>query len=106
MKMRFLVGATGFEPATPCAQGRCATRLRYAPTVVFIIPRALQLARHLDHRSPEAEPREQLLRGAILFRRPEDDTRGTSASQPRHRLFYQRRRDAEPAVRFEHDDAF
>ena len=27
-----LVGATGFEPATPCAQGRCATRLRYAPT--------------------------------------------------------------------------
>ena len=30
--LNFLVGATGFEPATPCAQGRCATRLRYAPT--------------------------------------------------------------------------
>src|SRR5438093_10251653 len=29
-----VVGATGFEPATPCAQGRCATRLRYAPTPV------------------------------------------------------------------------
>src|SRR5579871_6032046 len=28
-----LVGARGFEPPTPCAQGRCATRLRYAPTV-------------------------------------------------------------------------
>src|SRR5262249_7364453 len=28
-----LIGATGFEPATPCAQGRCATRLRYAPTL-------------------------------------------------------------------------
>ena len=28
----FLVGARGFEPPTPCAQGRCATRLRYAPT--------------------------------------------------------------------------
>ncbi len=28
-----LVGARGFEPRTPCAQGRCATRLRYAPTV-------------------------------------------------------------------------
>ena len=28
-----LVGATGFEPATPCAQGRCATGLRYAPTI-------------------------------------------------------------------------
>ncbi len=27
-----MVGATGFEPATPCAQGRCATRLRYAPS--------------------------------------------------------------------------
>src|SRR5690606_28594531 len=26
------IGATGFEPATPCAQGRCATRLRHAPT--------------------------------------------------------------------------
>src|SRR5215831_12401587 len=28
-----LVGARGFEPPTPCAQGRCATRLRHAPTV-------------------------------------------------------------------------
>ncbi len=27
----FLVGATGFEPATPCSQSRCATRLRHAP---------------------------------------------------------------------------
>lgn len=25
------IGAAGFEPTTPCAQGRCATRLRYAP---------------------------------------------------------------------------
>ena len=31
--LRKVVGATGFEPATPCAQGRCATRLRYAPTL-------------------------------------------------------------------------
>src|SRR5690348_6101932 len=31
--LRKLVGARGFEPPTPCAQGRCATRLRYAPTV-------------------------------------------------------------------------
>jgi hypothetical protein len=28
-----LVGAARFELATPCAQGRCATRLRYAPTM-------------------------------------------------------------------------
>ena len=26
-----LVGARGFEPPTPCAQGRCATRLRHTP---------------------------------------------------------------------------
>ena len=32
-----LVGAAGFEPATPCAQGRCATRLRYAPTLKILI---------------------------------------------------------------------
>ena len=28
-----LVGAARFELTTPCAQGRCATRLRYAPTL-------------------------------------------------------------------------
>ena len=27
-----MVGAAGFELATPCSQNRCATRLRYAPT--------------------------------------------------------------------------
>ncbi len=30
--MILLVGAARFELTTPCAQGRCATRLRYAPT--------------------------------------------------------------------------
>src|SRR5215469_18965171 len=29
---KHLVGAGRFERPTPCAQGRCATRLRYAPT--------------------------------------------------------------------------
>src|SRR5712692_5555330 len=29
---KLLVGARRFELLTPCAQGRCATRLRYAPT--------------------------------------------------------------------------
>jgi hypothetical protein len=28
-----VVGAPGFEPGASCAQGRRATRLRYAPTV-------------------------------------------------------------------------
>jgi hypothetical protein len=30
--LKDLVGARGFEPRTSCAQGRRATRLRYAPT--------------------------------------------------------------------------
>ncbi len=30
-----LVGAAGFEPATPCPPGKCATKLRYAPTMLF-----------------------------------------------------------------------
>ena len=29
-----MVGAPGFGPGTSCAQGRRATRLRYAPTIV------------------------------------------------------------------------
>jgi hypothetical protein len=32
-----MVGAIGFEPTTPCAQGRCATRLRYAPTYIALL---------------------------------------------------------------------
>ena len=28
-----LVGAIGFEPTTPCTPSKCATRLRYAPTL-------------------------------------------------------------------------
>ena len=31
-QLKTLVGAGRFERPTPCAQGRCATRLRYAPT--------------------------------------------------------------------------
>jgi hypothetical protein len=30
--LKGMVGAGRFERPTPCAQGRCATRLRYAPT--------------------------------------------------------------------------
>ena len=33
MLLRTLVGAPGFEPGASCAQGRRATRLRYAPTI-------------------------------------------------------------------------
>jgi hypothetical protein len=30
-----MVGAEGFEPPTLCSQSRCATRLRYAPTLLL-----------------------------------------------------------------------
>jgi hypothetical protein len=30
--LTLLVGAAGFEPAAPCSQSRCSTRLSYAPT--------------------------------------------------------------------------
>ena len=32
-----LVGAVRFELTTPCAQGRCATGLRYAPTLKLLL---------------------------------------------------------------------
>ncbi len=35
-----LVGATGFEPATPCSQSRCAPELRYAPIVAANLSRS------------------------------------------------------------------
>ncbi len=31
-----LVGTIGFEPTTPCPPDKCATKLRYAPTLIFI----------------------------------------------------------------------
>jgi hypothetical protein len=34
--LKNLVGASGFEPEASCAQGRRATRLRYAPTVTAL----------------------------------------------------------------------
>ena len=36
VQKKLLVGARRFELLTPCAQGRCATRLRYAPTRTII----------------------------------------------------------------------
>ncbi len=33
VKHQEMVGAAGFELATLCSQSRCATRLRYAPTI-------------------------------------------------------------------------
>ena len=46
MRLGILVGAIGFEPTTPCAQGRCATRLRYAPTSSIIADRFRSVVTH------------------------------------------------------------
>ena len=35
--LEFLVGAAGFELATPCTPCKCATRLRYAPNELRIL---------------------------------------------------------------------
>jgi hypothetical protein len=35
--VELVVGAPGFEPGASCAQGRRATRLRYAPTVDTVL---------------------------------------------------------------------
>ena len=40
---KLVVGVVGFEPTTPCSQGRCATELRYTPLLsnkffIFLIP--------------------------------------------------------------------
>src|SRR5688572_17450325 len=32
-----MVGVAGFEPAAPCSQSRCATRLRYTPNAAEIL---------------------------------------------------------------------
>lgn len=31
----FDIGKTGFEPATPCSQSKCATKLRYFPLIKY-----------------------------------------------------------------------
>ncbi len=47
-----LVGVRGFEPPTPCSRSRCATRLRYTPTVPRgIAPPPPQCKRHKAQRA-------------------------------------------------------
>jgi hypothetical protein len=50
-----MVGAERFELPTLCSQSRCATRLRYAPTYLYIIAssRVLRLLQPMNIRSKE-----------------------------------------------------
>src|SRR5678815_3376225 len=49
-----VVGATGFEPATPCPPCRCATGLRYAPTK----GRRIYATRSIQRKRPRANRNE------------------------------------------------
>jgi hypothetical protein len=56
---RFLmkIGAAGFEPATPCSQSRCATKLRHAPCHrVYSRLRTLPHARARPSSKPARRP--------------------------------------------------
>ncbi len=44
--LALMVGARGFEPPAPCSQGRCATRLRYAPTSPILYQAGKIIATH------------------------------------------------------------
>ena len=54
-----MVGATGFEPATPCSQSRCATKLRYAPTRNVHDKRRLQRGQP-ENRAPGRQEKRKL----------------------------------------------
>jgi hypothetical protein len=41
LKIEFLVGETGFEPATSCSQSKRATGLRHSPTWGFVAIRVV-----------------------------------------------------------------
>src|ERR1700693_6107969 len=50
-----LVGAGRFERPTPRAQGRCATRLRYAPTM-YCSPHSKLLAYRISNSNTHSQP--------------------------------------------------
>src|SRR5690349_82901 len=52
-----LVGARRFELLTPCAQGRCATRLRYAPTCEALLILNYLRVEHPSRNSLSAQKR-------------------------------------------------
>src|SRR2546421_206849 len=63
-----------------------------------------QLAGHLDHRPPEAEPGEQSLGRSILFRRPQNDARRSLLAKPSAGRFDQRRADSAASMFLTHHD--
>jgi hypothetical protein len=46
-----LVGETGFEPATPWPQTKCATKLRYSPFFLFNLTSLIEIGTVDDNRT-------------------------------------------------------
>src|SRR5512144_500170 len=69
-QLKGLVGASRFELETSCAQGRRATRLRYAPTRGMILPQFGQYRKARDqfaHGVPSMTP--QVFLALVEFRK-------------------------------------
>jgi hypothetical protein len=76
--LKSLVGAPGFEPGASCAQGRRATRLRYAPTC-----RAPMI---LSHSPTLLLIRRTFLTSAMHAPRAYDESHGRLAIMTRYEL--------------------
>ncbi len=60
-----LVGATGFEPATPSPPDWCATRLRYAPMGPLCPDGLVRSTANLTRHSPKTSPMRRRLQGMM-----------------------------------------
>jgi 4-amino-4-deoxy-L-arabinose transferase-like glycosyltransferase len=91
-----VVGARGFEPPTPCSRSRCATRLRYAPTVGGGLRPSLRLWQGAAARRHDS--RDQPDRAG--FSQPQMPAAGTGAPiQPRAVFQHRAVRDTEACPR-------
>ena len=94
-----------FDAGNPAARGPDRRVNRY----LLSISRhsglvAVQLARHLDHRTPKPRASEQPLSGFVPLRRRHDDPRRAARLERRHYGFKQQPTDAVPAmVGVDHD---
>jgi hypothetical protein len=87
-----MVGATGFEPATPCAQGRCATRLRHAPTLLCLT-RSPAISR-LESKRRDDAPADPSIGRLLRARYSNSDTKSKKAMRQVWRLSNRREASA------------
>src|SRR5436305_1018602 len=80
-----MVGAERFELPTLCSQSRCATRLRYAPTLVIIAPWAPNLKSQTS--TPNVPQGPAVLWGAPENLHPLTTSIATTARTPKNSSF-------------------